>query len=76
MSSLRFYPAGWEAGFGSQSLAEKAPDLPFVVGQPQALKDSGGTDPRRLRGNPGLWAAALALAGIILIAIGAVLDSA
>ena len=31
---------------------------------------------RRLRGNPGLWAAALALAGIILIAIGAALNIA
>jgi hypothetical protein len=31
---------------------------------------------RRLRGNPGLWAAALAVAGIILIGIGAALNIA
>jgi hypothetical protein len=31
---------------------------------------------RRLRGNPGLWAAALAVAGIILTGIGAALNIA
>ncbi len=31
---------------------------------------------RRLRGNPALWMAALAVAGIILIAVGAALDIA